>query len=112
MKQAVESSLAFRKLFNKDPVTFTYLMFDQETMEGLIIVDVKEQLDRGQQFIKGLENELKCVICDNPAGCLQCEFHDNCDRSLVSQLCICKKCENQGNTFEQYQLSVKDKFHF
>ena len=57
-------------------------------------------------------NELKCVICDNPAGCLQCEFHDNCDRSLVSQLCICKKCENQGNTFEQYQLSVKDKFHF
>ena len=35
-------------------------------------------------------NELKCVICDNPAGCLQCEFYDDCDRSLVSQLCICK----------------------
>ena len=57
-------------------------------------------------------NELKCVICDNPAGCLLCEFQNNCDRSLVSQLCICKKCESEGNTFEHYQISVKDKFHF
>ena len=56
--------------------------------------------------------ELKCVICDNPAGCLQCEFSDDCDRSQVSQMCICIKCENQGNTFEQYQASVKDRFHF
>ena len=56
--------------------------------------------------------ELKCVICDNSAGCLQCEFHDDCDRSLVSQLCICKKCEGKQNTFEHYQTSVKDKFHF
>ena len=57
-------------------------------------------------------NELKCVICDNPAGCLQCEFQNDCDRSLVSQLCICKKCENQEHTFEQYQLSIRDKFNF
>ena len=57
-------------------------------------------------------NELKCVICDNPAGCLLCEFQNNCDRSLVSQLCICKKCESKGNTFEHYQISEKDKFHF
>ena len=57
-------------------------------------------------------NELKCVICDNPAGCLQCEFQDNCDRSLVSQLCICKKCDSQQHTFEQYRVSVRDKFNF
>ena len=57
-------------------------------------------------------NELKCVICDNPAGCLQCEFQNECDRSLVSQLCICKKCETQEHTFEQYQLSIRDKFNF
>ena len=56
--------------------------------------------------------ELKCVICDNPAGCLQCEFQDNCDRSLVSQFCICKKCDSQQHTFEQYQVSVRDKFNF
>ena len=56
--------------------------------------------------------ELKCVICDNPAGCLQCEFQDNCDRSLVSQLWICKKCDSQQHTFEQYQVSVRDKFNF
>jgi hypothetical protein len=54
--------------------------------------------------------ELRCVICDNPAGCLQCEFHDDCDRSMVSQLCVCKKCETLDNTFTQYQISVKDKF--
>ncbi len=57
-------------------------------------------------------NDLKCVICDNPAGCLLCEFQNNCDRSLVSQLCICKKCESEGNTFKHYQISVQDKFHF
>ena len=57
-------------------------------------------------------NELKCVICDNPAGCLQCEFQNDCDRSLVSQLCICKKCETQEHTFEQYQISIRDKFNF
>ena len=57
-------------------------------------------------------NELRCVICDNPAGCLHCEFKNDCDRSLVSQLCICKKCENQEHTFEQYQLSIRDKFNF
>ena len=51
--------------------------------------------------------ELKCMICDNPAGCLQCEFSNDCDRSQVSQVCICKNCENQGNTFEQY-LSLID----
>ena len=56
--------------------------------------------------------ELKCVICDDPAGCLQCEFQDNCDRSLVSQLCICKKCDSQQHTFEQYRVSVRDKFNF
>ena len=57
-------------------------------------------------------NELKCVICDNPAGCLQCEFQDNCDRSQVSQLCICKKCDSQKHTFEQYQGSIRDKYNF
>ena len=57
-------------------------------------------------------NELRCVICDNQAGCLHCDFQNDCDRSLVSQLCICKKCENQEHTFEQYQLSVRDKFNF
>jgi len=56
--------------------------------------------------------ELKCVICDNPAGCLQCEFQDNCDRSQVSQLCICKKCDSQKHTFEQYQGSIRDKYNF
>ena len=56
--------------------------------------------------------ELKCVICDNPAGCLQCEFQDNCDRSQVSQLCIYKNCVRLKHTFDQYQGTIRDKYNF
>ena len=56
-------------------------------------------------------NELNCIICNGPAGCVICEFQEDCNRSLVSQMCICKKCESQEHTFEHYQMSVKDKFH-
>ena len=55
-------------------------------------------------------NELKCIICDGPAGCQKCEFEEDCDRSLVSQLCICKKCEQEDGVFDLYQKSLKKKF--
>ena len=55
-------------------------------------------------------NELKCMICNNSAGCSECEFHDDCDRSIVSQLCICKNCESNNEPFELYQKSVINKF--
>ncbi len=55
-------------------------------------------------------SELNCIICGGNAGCLTCEFQDDCDRSLVSQLCICKKCEQKPSTFDLYQKSVKKKF--
>ena len=54
--------LAFRQLFDKDTGTFTYFLFDSETMEGLIIDPVKEQFDRSLQFIEELGVELKYVI--------------------------------------------------
>ena len=51
----------------------------------------------GVKHEKCVETEdLKCIVCDGSAGCSQCEFQDDCDRSLVSQLCICKKCEGLG----------------
>ncbi|MFB5597724.1 MAG: hypothetical protein ACE5RJ_01730 [Nitrosopumilaceae archaeon] len=56
-------------------------------------------------------NELKCIVCGGPAGCQQCEFQEDCDRSLVSQLCICKKCNQTNDPFTLYQESVKKKFH-
>lgn len=55
-------------------------------------------------------NELKCIVCSGSAGCLQCEFQDICDIQKVSQLCICKKCSEEKNSFDSYQKSVKKNF--
>tara|TARA_B100001996_G_scaffold379341_1_gene364941 strand:+ start:167 stop:1213 length:1047 start_codon:yes stop_codon:yes gene_type:complete len=57
-----ESHFVFRQLFDKDTGTFTYLMFDSDTLEGLIIDPVKEQFDRSLQFIEELGIELKYAI--------------------------------------------------
>ena len=65
----------------------------------------------GVKHEKCVETEdLKCIVCDGSAGCSQCEFQDDCDRSTVSQLCICKKCEELGNSYVTYQKSLKNKF--
>lgn len=40
--------------------------------------------------------ELPCMICGNDAGCSECEFSSNCDRTSVSSKCICKKCIERG----------------
>jgi len=53
--------------------------------------------------------ELKCVICDAVAGCMDCEFSEVCDRGTVSQLCICKKCEELHDSFDVYRKSVSKK---
>ena len=55
-------------------------------------------------------DELDCIICGRSAGCPTCEFQEDCDRSTESQLCICKKCEQKGGSFDLYQKSVKKKF--
>ena len=55
-------------------------------------------------------NELTCIICGGPAGCSKCEYTDDCDRKTVSQLCICRKCNETENPFDAYQKSVKKKF--
>ena len=62
MKKSDESSFVFRQLFDVNTGTFTYLMFDSLTMEGLIIDPVKEQFDRSLQFIEELGVELKYTI--------------------------------------------------
>lgn len=51
-------------------------------------------------------SELKCAVCGGPAGCQQCEFMEDCDRSKVSQLCICKKCYEGKESFVLYQNSI------
>lgn len=53
--------------------------------------------------------ELQCIVCGKSAGCSKCEYKDDCDLDLVSQLCICKSCMDT-NPFDSYQKSVKKKF--
>lgn len=50
--------------------------------------------------------ELKCAVCNGPAGCLQCEFMEDCDRNYVSQLCICKKCAEGKESYAIYQKAI------
>ena len=62
MAKPNQPKLVFRQFFDKDTGTFTYFLFDSETMEGLIIDPVKEQFVRSLQFIEELGVELKYVI--------------------------------------------------
>jgi hypothetical protein len=54
--------------------------------------------------------ELKCIICGGPAGCAKCEFADDCNREIVSEFCICKKCQGLESPFTQYQKAVQKNF--
>lgn len=84
-----------------------------------IVCNEKIQVNEMGLWAKGLgvkhekcsqTNELQCIICGGPAGCLQCEFQDNCDIERVSQMCICKKCSERKDVFESYQKSIGKKF--
>ena len=54
--------------------------------------------------------DLRCLVCGGPTGCSNCEFRDECDLSIVSQLCICKKCKDLDEAFTTYQKAVSKKF--
>ncbi len=54
--------------------------------------------------------ELRCTMCGGPAGCPNCEFADECDLNRVSQLCICKKCNDNKEAFSHYQKAVSKRF--
>jgi len=84
-----------------------------------VVCDEKVEKDEIGLWAKGIGvkhakcaeiKELKCAVCGGPAGCPQCEFRDNCDLEVVSQLCICKKCEGKKDSFYLYQNSVNKKF--
>ena len=56
------------------------------------------------------QNQIKCIICDGPAGCISCEFGDICDIEKVSSNCICRNCEEQKSNYEFYLERVSQKF--
>ena len=65
MAKPNQPKLVFRQFFDKDTGSFTYFLFDSETMEGQVIDPVKEQFDLSLQFIEELGVELKYVIDKN-----------------------------------------------
>lgn len=84
-----------------------------------IVCNEKIEVNQTGLWAKGLgvkhekcaqTNELQCIICGNSAGCLQCEFQDSCDIQNVSQLCICKKCGSEKDSFDSYKKSANKKF--
>lgn len=46
--------------------------------------------------------ELPCFVCGKSAGCSECEFLDVCDRTNVSNQCICKGCQEHEDTYGNY----------
>ncbi|MDE1863254.1 MAG: hypothetical protein KGI33_10105 [Thaumarchaeota archaeon] len=56
--------------------------------------------------------ELDCAVCGGKAGCNQCEFMDDCDRTKVSQLCICKKCYEAKDSIVLYREAVSRNYKF
>lgn len=53
---------AIRQLFDRDTFSYTYLLFDRQSREGVIIDAVREQFDRDLQLINELGIELLYAI--------------------------------------------------
>ena len=65
-------------MFDRDSCTYTYLLIDSKTHEGMIIDAVKEQLERDLQCIEELGVELLYCI----------ETHVHADKKQVPKLLI------------------------
>ena len=57
-----KSKFEFRQFFDKDTSTLTYLIFDSDTKEGLIIDPVKEQFANNLNYIEELDIVIKYII--------------------------------------------------
>lgn len=58
----------------------------------------------------GQGGELRCLVCGKPAGCPACEFSDACDTAAVSQLCMCRGCMDDKDTYALYRAAASRKF--
>ncbi|MEM2761161.1 MAG: hypothetical protein QXU32_05535 [Nitrososphaerales archaeon] len=71
-------------------------LVEPETNIALLTSILKEAL--GEEITV----ELPCFVCGRSAGCGDCEYLDICDRSIVSNQCICKECFEEKDTYEHY----------
>ena len=47
---------------------------------------------------------IKCYICKNNAGCVRCEYEEQCDRKKTSNFCLCLECESKSETIDVYSM--------
>ena len=60
---------------------------------------------------EGPTDELNCFVCSKPAGCGDCGFESDCNRSMVSQACICSGCMADASAYSNYQQAFIAKMH-
>jgi hypothetical protein len=53
--------------------------------------------------------ELDCFVCGKSAGCGDCSFESDCNRSVVSQACICGSCMADTSAYHNYQEAFLSK---
>lgn len=52
---------------------------------------------------KAPTDELDCFVCGKSAGCSDCGFESDCNRSVVSQACICSGCMADTGAYSNYR---------
>ena len=57
-----QKKIIFRQLFDYDTWTYTYLLADPDTKEGILIDSVKEQVDRDLKLLEELEIKLVYLL--------------------------------------------------
>mgnify|MGYP001300856492 CR=1 FL=1 len=62
MDQINKSNFEFRQIFDTKTCTFTYLVFDAETREGIIIDPIRENFSKNLKYIEELEIDLKYIV--------------------------------------------------
>lgn len=58
---------------------------------------------------EGPTDELDCFVCGKSAGCGECGFESDCNRSVVSQACICSSCMADASAYSNYRQAFLDK---
>ena len=54
--------MLFRQLFDRESCTYTYILADEDTREGVIIDPVRELLDRDLELLRELNVHLTWVL--------------------------------------------------
>jgi len=100
--------LSLKQLFDPPTSTYTYILFDQHTKDGVIIDSVLEQTDRDLSFIKDHQITLRYILethvhADHITGASVIQEHTDADIALSAASHI-----SQAN----HLLKHKEKIYF